>query len=153
MVVDIFTLSDVINARTRYITFMDEGIQSLIPRAFLLLGEDLIHCDMDFLGNFKCACTNQNLPFIHMHYSVSPCTEIPDLDDIFLVSSIHDLMRTLNTPMPTIVILTTDAYSGPYLEYIRSSLSSVIKSRCSKSLVFSNLPILEPSASIRISPL
>lgn len=155
MVVEVFTLYDLVHRR--FIVFHDEGVDAMFRERALCRGEH-VHVNgpasLGFFTQVGVACTSCNKSCKHIHYGVSPNSEIAvDVDFAWGIMSLVPMLSDITGYPPDILILSTDKYSAKYLEYLRKQLPELLADiRRSGVTIMSNIPVVQLCASFQISP-
>ena len=156
MVVEVFTLYDLVHKHM--LRFHNDRVDKWFSDRAVLKG-DYIHVNgpfrMSFFNHVREASVAANIHCRHIHYSVSPNTEIRS--DIELAWGIMSLMPLLSDTLanpPEVLILSTDSFSAKYLEYLRNQLPKTLSSLqgSSQTTIISNWPVVQLNASHQIHP-
>ena len=156
MAVEVFTVQDLVHRQS--IWFSDDALARCFGDMGLRRGSH-VHingsCGMVFFNHVRYACTAANIRFKHIHYSISPNTEISsdDIDLAWGLMSFIPLLSELTTHQQDLVIISTDNFSSKYLEFARKKLDDILSTfRQSGITVLSNVPVVQLCATMQITP-
>jgi len=154
MVLEIFTLSQLRSGDSGFVALDIPHNVNKLGREVFRKGQDHVHvpADFSFFGHVRNSCMRQGIHVAHIHYCVSPNTELHM--DLSVVSSIHAFMEELGRitepRSPVVLMLSSDKYSAPFLEFLRGSLPTQLRTITRNSVLFSNLSILQEFATLTL---
>lgn len=155
MVVEVFTLHELVHNR---LVCFDNAYINRTFTDFTLFRGDHVHvngpCCMLFFDTLRASSIAAGKSCRHIHYSVSPNTEIStDADLAWGLMSLMPLLTCILSEPPDVLILSTDPFSTKYLEYTRKQLPEILASfQKARITIFSNIPVVQLSASHQINP-
>lgn len=138
----------------RMVVFHDEHVNRHFYERSLCRGEH-VHVNsstaMEFFTRVRSACVD--IKCKHIHYSVSPNTDIAnEVELAWGIMSLVPMLSELSITPPDLLILTSDKFSGKYLEYLRKQLpESLLAIRRMGVTIMSNISVVQLCASFQIS--